>query len=218
MTDSRNPEVELRDALDQLTQPHDTEIRDGGRHLATRTDPALLIQLRKARTASIGPGNGSRARHERGTLNINASELYTAIETRTRRWALRAGYNRTTNWPPTDQLLRHWYTLTYGRPDFDPTPYLHTLKRWIAAITDLLDPPHRFDIDKPCPTCGAHIIDTKIDGQLLRVRALHGIERGIYDSVVTCRNCGATWFGVPDAEALNSQLHTSSTSVQDINA
>jgi hypothetical protein len=206
---ARNTTTDLLDAIDLLTLPHDVKIIDRGTHIATRRDPGLITQLRHARTANIGPGNGSRAKHERLTLNIEASQLYTEIETLTKQWAIRAGYRREGHpWPALEDLLRAWYARAHKRPHFSAAPHLATIEAWTQRILDLLDPPHRFDIDRPCPICGAHIINIRLDDETIQVRALNGIDRDEHDSTVTCRNCGAIWHGHESARELATELTT----------
>lgn len=213
--DTGNPTVDLRDRVDQLTLPHTVEVRDAGRLLGTRTQPALLVQLRKAITASIGPGNGTKALHERSVHNAGASELYGSIERRVRQWAIRAGV--TPNGHDATTVLRHWYAAIHASRDLEPAAYSTTLAGWIDAITDLLDPPHRYPLNAPCPVCGQTwaTSDQGDPDHEERSHALQVLERDpAHLSSVTCRSCGAVWHGIEGAEALSALLHTGTIPVQ----
>ena len=216
--DTGNPTVDLRDRIDQLTLAHTVEVRDAGRLLGTRTQPALLVQLRRAITANIGPGNGSKAAHERSVHNAGASELYATIERRIRQWAIRAGVTPNGHDAPT--VLRKWHTAINRNHDFTPASYATILAGWIDAITDLLDPPHRYTINAPCPICGRSTVTTGHDpdhqehGPTLTV-----IERDpAHLSSVTCRSCGTVWHGIEGAEALSALLHTGTIPIQEATA
>lgn len=205
--DTGNPTVTLRNHVDQLTRPHDTEIRDAGRLIGIRTDPPLLWQLRSAITANIGPGNGTKALHERSVHNSGASELYGSIERRIRQWALRYGFTPNGHDAPT--VLRGWYATAYNHPGFNPTPYAQTLAGWIDAITDLLDPPHRYPLAAACPQCGDTwtTTDQGDPDHEERSHALQVLERDpAHLSSVTCRSCGTTWHGIEGAEQLAEAL------------
>jgi hypothetical protein len=207
--DTGNPTVDLRDRVDQLTLPHTVEVRDAGRLLGTRTQPALLLQLRRAITASIGPGNGTKALHERSVHNARRLRAVRHHRTRVRQWAIRASV--TPNGHDAVTVLRHWYAAVYASRDLEPQTYAHTLAGWIDAITDLLDPPHRYPLNAPCPICGNTwaTTDQGDPDHEERSHALQVLERDpAHLSSVTCKNCGATWHGIEGAEALSALLHT----------
>lgn len=211
-----NAAVDLRDAIDQLTLPHDVEVIDHGKVLGKRRQQALLVKLHNARHSNIGTGSGAQtARHERATLNIAASELYASIEQRIRQWARRAGYERPDTWPDTAHLLRLWYARTYTDPYLEPAGYVTTLHNWIDAITDLLiNPPHRYQLNAPCPTCGHTWTISVVDGVEERGHTLNVIERDpAHESTITCRHCGATWHGIDGAEQLAASLATGSITI-----
>jgi hypothetical protein len=220
MTDDRNPDVDLRRLINQLTQTHEVRVRDGGRHLGVRTDPALIVQLRRAKTSATtyATDPGASLRHERSIYNSEASKLYTEIEQAVRRWARVAGYDRTGDWPEPETLLRHWYARTYLDNSLDITAHALTCRGWTYRIRELLDPPARFDIDRPCPICRVHTFTKEADGLDRIVRALHGAERAPDLYRVTCRSCGATWDGLEAAQELADELKTTSIPVQHADA
>ena len=124
-----------------------------------------------------------------------AHKLYVDIETRVRQWARRSGHDRTTNvWPHPEAVLRTWYATAYTRTEQELAPYEATIAGWIEAIHDLLDPPHRYDINAPCPQCHTTWTVVTIDGHEAHVQALNATD---YDppqqhrSSVSCRACGA---------------------------
>jgi hypothetical protein len=208
MTHRHDPELHrLRRLVERLTAEHPEEVRDSGRLIGVRRTAPLLRDLAHARSANVGRGNGWKAPHERLSLNIGASELHTAIEQRVREWLTRTGWQRPGQaWPPVDQLLRAWYARVYLDPHLDPKPYAHHLAGWITAITDLLDPPYRFELGWPCPKCHADVIDGEADGEQTRHRALLATERPPDLRLVACRSCGATWHGEPGARTLAAEL------------
>lgn len=211
-----NPADELRTLVDKLTLPHEVKVTHRGAYLHTRQDPPMLTQLRALCVSTIGPGNdnGTNQRHARTTLNIQASTTYTTIENRIRRWALNAGYNRpTTGWPTPERLLRTWHSLTYLKTGLNTLQYASTLRGWTEAITNLQDPPHRWDINRPCPICRAHILQLDIDGEPVRVRALTALERDPDLYRITCRSCGNQWDGLDACEELAQELTTKAVPV-----
>lgn len=202
-----DPELRrLRALVAKLAQTHTEEVRDRGRLVGVRQAQPLLSDLSHARTASVGRGNGWKAPHERLQLNIGASELHTAIEHRVRDWLARTGWEPHGTRPPVDRLLRLWYSRVYLDPHLEPEQYRPTLAGWVTAIADLIDPPFRFEIEQPCPECGAGIIDTDVDGEQRRVRALLATERPPDLRLVACRSCGHTWHGETGARRLAEQL------------
>lgn len=200
----------LEHLLDQFTRTHKVVMADRGRFLGTRTDQPLLTQLRQAKTTAStynpDPGEGGAlAKHERTTLNTTAVRLYATIETRVHDWAIRAGYRRPTgSWPLPEQILRSWWAL--AKHDVDPDGYATQLQAWKAEIGHLLDPPHRFDIDKPCPVCKAHILEVETEGMTKRVRALSGVERDPDIHRVSCRACKTEWDGLDAAQELADEI------------
>lgn len=194
---------ELRDLIVRLTETHDITVTDpGGRRIGTRTQQPLLAKLRTAKTSNIGTGAGTAGFGPKTTLNIAASELYTSIERRARRWALNSGWTRGTAWPSPETLLTIWHSRTYLARDLDP--FEQTLRNWVHAITDLtVDPPHRFPLDAPCPFCGERWVEKTTDGILERRHALNVIEREpVNDSTSFCLACDTIWPGIDGARDL----------------
>lgn len=200
----------VEDLLDQLTTTHRVQVHDGGRILGWRTEPALLEQLRRAKTTATtyGSGPGSSQRHSRATINTSAVALYDAIETRVRSWARHAGYTpQTGSWPLPEAVLRWWWAVKKHDPHADR--YQAPLQAWATAITNLLDPPHRFDIDSPCPVCSAHIlevVDPDDETLTVQIRALAGLERDPDIYRVTCRSCSTEWEGLDAASELADEI------------
>jgi hypothetical protein len=204
----RDPQLRhLRALVARLATKHPEEIRTGGRLLAVRKRTPLLRDLAHARSASVGAGGGRKALHERVSLNLGASELHSEIEAAVRDWLIRTGYVRGSGpWPPLDRLLVAWYSRVYLDPHLEPEHYAPRLAGWISQITDLLDPPHRFEIEAACPTCGADVVEADVDGETKRVRALLGTERDPDVRFVLCRACGATWHGLEGGRRLAAEI------------
>lgn len=203
--------IELRDLIDQLTAEHPVAVYQHGELLRYRTDPPLLNALRDARTGNIGnaAGGSGAAAHERTTMNIAASEQYSAITKRVRGWAIAAEVprhwqlagNEPVDWTDPAKLLRAWHTRALSDPHFDERPYTSTLRGWIGSIQDMcVDPPRRWALEAPCPLCNQRwAIDA--DGQ--QVDTLAVTERDPVDqSVIVCRNCDAVWNGLNAAREL----------------
>lgn len=205
MTDAPDlPEVpDLTALIDRLTAEHTVEVPDSDGITVAVRRPPLLRDLAAARTASIGVGRGSAQQpHARTMLNVDAADLLTAIETRVRSWAIRAGLTPTgTAWPPVDRVLAAWHD-TAG-PDRITPARIRRLADWVQAIEDLLDPPRRYTLDDPCPLCGTGYVDTAdTHGRALHVTARIPAHR----SVVTCRACAHIWPGLDGAHQLMRQI------------
>jgi hypothetical protein len=208
LTDTR-----LQDLIDEFTRKHRVEIVDGGRTLGHRWDDALLVQLRHAKTTATtyAADPGASQRHSRTTINARAVALYGTIERQVRSWALAAGYTRQTGtWSLPEAILTAWYARS--RQIDDLTAYTAALTAWKRQIGDLLDPPHRFDIDQPCPICHVWVFtidatDEQNDtGETRQVRALTGIERTPNLHRITCRACKTEWDGLDAAQELADEL------------
>jgi hypothetical protein len=200
--------IDLRDLVDQLTIPHTVPVEEYGRTLGHRDQQALLVKLRAARTANIGAGNNARAAHERSTLNIAASELYTAIQRRVKRWAIHADVPRhwtlhnhqPIDWTDPAQLLRAWHVRILAS-NLELDAYTDTLRGWTHTINDLvIDPPKRWTIAAPCPLCNQRYV---LDPDGNQTDTLGVIERDpAHASITLCRNCAAVWAGIDGARAL----------------
>lgn len=202
-------EPSLRALVQTLTRPRKIDTRGDDGQVAHRTmHPALLVELREGTVATIGQGGSGKAPHERMTMNVGAVDLYASIEKRVRTWAIRAGYRPpATGWPPIEEVLAHWHARTDGDPNLDPAHYAKVLRGWAGAITDLMDPPYRFPIERPCPRCGAEWTAGDVDTGTDPNRALNVIERIPAErSVIVCHACGAEWHGVAGAHALRDLI------------
>lgn len=202
----------LLDLINRLTKPYNVDIDDHGRHLGTRTDPALLEQLSNARASSVSPGNdnGSNARHTRTSLNLAASELFGSIQKRVRGWALAADIPRhwasgagPTDWREPIQLLPAWYARVLGDSRFVPAPYIDTLQSWTRSIESLLNPPRRWTLAAPCPLCNTRWI---LDPDGLQIDSLGVVESDTAEPVTVCRNCEAVWPGLMGARELRMAI------------
>lgn len=222
---------QLRSLIDQLTRERQTPVSQVNGITCLRPDPPLLTALADARTANIGQGAGTTARHERVTLNLQASELHTAIHTRIRGWARAADVPRhwtltgghPIDWTDPTGLLRAWHTRTLSDTRLNLAPHVQTLDQWVHQISDLIiNPPRRWTLNAPCPLCNARwVIDAEglgpigidptgrrltypwaiAEGQ--QVDALTVIERDtITDTTTLCLNCDAVWNGTDGARAL----------------
>lgn len=223
--------TELHDLIDRLTRDRQTPIVQIHGITCLRPDPPLLTALADARTANIGQGAGTSARHERVTLNLQASELHTTIHTRVRAWAKAADVPRhwaltggtLINWTDTGQLLRAWHTRAISDPHLDLEPFHHTINRWVHTINDLIiNPPRRWTLTAPCPLCNARwVTDAEGIGTIgidlnekrldhpwaiaegEQIDALAVIEREPATLTMTiCRHCEAVWPGIDGARAL----------------
>lgn len=218
--------AQLLDLIDLLTRERQTPVHEVDGITCLRPDPPLLTALVEARTANIGQGSGTSARHERVTLNLQASELHTTIHRRIRAWALAADVPRhwaSVDWSDSAQLLRAWHARAIGDARLDLAPHTQTLEQWVHQIRDLIiNPPRRWTLAAPCPLCTARwVIDAEGLGRIgidrtgrrlaypwavaegQQVDALAVIERESLDDTVTlCLNCDAVWNGSDGARQL----------------
>ncbi len=206
MTD---PAQELADLVNQLAHRHETAVIRHGQRIGHREQRPLLALLADASIPTLTAGGRGGAIGPRLAFDPAASELHTAIRARIRRWATAADVPRhwtlaTTNpidWHDATQLLTAWHARTLYT---DPYTWVPTLHGWVAAITDLvIDPPNRFAVDAPCPTCNQR---WTLDHDGIRIDALQVTVNDATDAITLCRNCGATWTGLDGAEHLANLL------------
>jgi hypothetical protein len=199
MTDT---EPDLAQLIDRLTRDHLLEISNDDGDLIAIRRPPLLRELANARTASLGIGRGSAQQpHQRVSLNLEASELLTAIENRIRAWATRDGIRPLGSWPPAEQVLAAWHTS--ADPVTISPAQARRIADWVQQIEDLIDPPHRYTLTAPCPHCGTGYVNSPDShGRALQVIERHPAE----NSVVTCRGCGTAWHGIDGARTLATLL------------
>lgn len=199
----------VRAAVKELTEPvieHIRQTDDDGRYLRTHTveHAPLLTQLEEAITSAIGSGGGGGS----ATGNVlNGEALMRAMMVRSELgdWCRLVGVR-----PSRDNIasLIAWanvFTFT-GR---DEGYYLGKLHGWAQMIRNLIDPPKRRELTKPCPVCKATSYvngdgDTMPNPLVFEYREtdLTGTVRAV------CRNadCGIEWVGPEAVIELDEEL------------
>lgn len=210
----RNPLEEYRQQVRLLTQPHTVSVDGhGGELLGVRTEQALLLKLNAAVVSNLGASHGvGAAGNERTPINVGAVDLLTRITRALHEQQLMLTEDDSR--PRAEvSLLRVQLALSnrffagalsVGTLD----RYTRRLETWVRMIRDLLDPPHRFTLNAPCPVCDAHVVDVEDEhGHVTRTRALLCVERHEAEaSTVTCQACGQGWHGVAAARRLSLAL------------
>lgn len=215
MTDQqRNPLEEYREQVRLLTQPHAVVVdgRDGAL-LGYRTESALLLKLAAAVQSNLGASHGSgSAGNERTPINVGAADLLARITGRLQ--AQQEFLTGDASRPRADVALLR-VQLALSNRFFAGTLSVLTLDRntrqlatWVQQIRDLLDPPHRYGLRSPCPSCGAAMIAVADEhGHAVMMHALQVTERHEAEaSSVVCQGCGLGWHGVAGARRLSMSL------------
>lgn len=199
----------LKASLSILVEDHWVQVDDhDGTFLGTRREKALLEQLKAAVAGGTSRGSGgSAAKNARSPLNVGAADLLNDILWNGRQeynWAIRRlGGEARKDAYSAAAFLAGWVS-TLDALDrmgaLEPTELPRAKARLdnvAGAIRDLLDPPFRFDLTTPCPTCkGSRTADNAL--------ALVVTERIPADnSQVDCRLCKASWKGVHEARLLS---------------
>lgn len=185
--------------------PHKGEIK-------RRVDLPLLDWLHDAIASDTGGGGGGKAPRERTPMDVGAFTLYEDIDGRVRSWMFELGATPGKDLTPT-QILASWYVLWNVRNPGDGlvSAFAGILEGWVQAIEDTMDPPGRFEITSPCPSCGQEWINVGLklgNGQddpddVERVRVLVAVEReNIHESYAMCRACERVWRGAGQCRQL----------------
>jgi len=196
--------TELRDLVNILTRSHTLEVTQHGRTIGHRTQTALLTKLRDAVTMTVpasSNGGATALPNQRSPFNVEASDLHNQINRQIRAWATNLDVPQRANWGDPTALLRTVQVQLLADARIDLRPYEATLRGWLTTISSLIvDPPRRWTINGPCPTCGKARV-TNEDGD--ENDALNVTERDPINLTVTwCRNCGARWDGLDGARRL----------------
>jgi hypothetical protein len=208
MTDF-NPIEELRKAVDTLTATQMTAIWQevDGQQVPTKvTLTPLIRELRDAVTSNIGSaGGGSALASERNIINLEALELYDAIERR-----ILTEYSHVTTavpWMMPEQNLRQWYIGFVNQhrsgkaSDEALLEKLDTWSKWVRKIEDVLFPPTTLEVTAPCPMpeCGkrwAVQSGNSVPAVVVEYREpTNKAGNALARSVARCRACGHVWRG-----------------------
>lgn len=202
-TKREDPIHALRDAMDELTLPVLPWHKDG--EVVKDSAQPLLEHLRLAVTNSLGAGGGAgKLAHERTPMDVSAFTLYESIDGRIRAWCLDA---KITAREGLADSLRAWFVVwsQKTREDLDVKRHTTVIETWVESITDLLEPPWRQEITKPCPACGQMWAMTGDKESQESTRAVWALWRPDAEkSYAICYACERVWKGVPQMKALNT--------------
>lgn len=199
-----DPLIELREYVDQLTQPVTSKVlQDGppgsglaGVTVARVTLPALLDQLEEAVRGTIGVGGSHALPSERNMLDADALHRFVMIVATIKDWSrdLHVGHRASAK-----ELLRAWYVRFVEVPRELSVVRFHLRKvgSWVSQIEAKLDPPRVRELPDACPKCGATDWFNPAD----RLRYLHPLvvlyrptgPDMIQEAQATCRSCEARW-------------------------
>jgi hypothetical protein len=202
-----DPIAELHRLRTILVDDHDVPVEHDGILKGWRREKPLLTQLRKAAAPDMGAteGGGSAA-STKVPLNVGAVDLYDRIRYEAREMHSEAVGKQVGSLLP-DKHLSQWLLLFTGRwrqqvaSEGEARSAVRKVRGWITNINDLLDPPYRYPILRPCPTCGVSR-HTQADGVL--GYALNVTERpNPNDWFIHCVACGTEWAGENAARELS---------------
>lgn len=201
----------LLDIVNELSEPIRVEFWIGT-HKHTRTDPALLEQLRIAVAGDIGGrGGASKPARERTPIDVGALTLLEEIDGRVRAWLVESGVEHRGD---LKVALRRWYGVwtRYPRELSDESRVFAILQGWVGRIRDLVDPPTRQELTARCPECGQMWATRGNGADMESVRALWAVWRvPAEDSEAKCEACGKSWRGVTSMRRLRIALDESDT-------
>jgi len=200
-------------AVDVLTAEHTVVVEEpgGGRVLGTRNEHALLLKLRAAKAGNVGKSGGAgAASREKSPLNVGAADLYDRLA------GVIAGLHKADSYALPETNLRQWMigylnqwragNLSHG----SMRRRIGEVQSWVQQIRDLLDPPFRYPINRPCPNCGeqwAEVYRPDNPSEVERELVLNCVEReDPEDSYIMCSACSAVWAGVYEARMLSIAL------------
>jgi hypothetical protein len=205
-----DPIAELHRLRTILVDDHDVPVEHDGQLKGWRREKPLLTQLRAAAGSNIGAtqGGGSAA-NTKVPVNVGAMDLHDRIRYEAGDMhAELAGVEVGSLLP--DRHLSQWLLLFTGRwrqqiaSETEARAAVAKVRGWTSAINDLLDPPYRYPITRPCPNCQA-VRHAESDGA--SGYALNVIERpDPNDWVIRCRACGEEWTGENAARELSMAI------------
>jgi hypothetical protein len=197
---------DLLEAIDALTKPQrlaDWVESDGQRALYARTHEPLLEQLRQAIASNVGEKSAQGGQTStRSLIDVGAFTLYEEIDGVARGWVLEVGGRAGRNFSALD-VLRAWFVLYSVRERLDIEERISRLRGWAARIGDLLSPPTKQELRRPCPSCSKSWAVLGRGEETQRVSALeYTIRDGLEACYVECRSCGSRWSGAYQLRAL----------------
>jgi hypothetical protein len=205
-----DPIAELHRLRTILVDDHDVPVEHDGQLKGWRREKPLLTQLRAAAGSNIGAtqGGGSAA-NTKVPVNVGAMDLHDRIRYEAGDMhAELAGVEVGSLLP--DRHLSQWLLLFTGRwrqqiaSEGEARAAVAKVRGWTSAINDLLDPPYRYPITRPCPNCQA-VRHAESDGAT--GYALNVIERpNPNDWVIRCRACESEWTGENAARELSMAI------------
>lgn len=202
--------AQLHTELNILCRAHVVIVEDDhGGFLGTRNEAPLYAKLRAATIGGRGDGGKGIAARESTPMNVSAVDLYQLISKRMRSWY--ADESEGASYPHSsservDVVTVRWAALValrYRRGQLTEEGMqkrVHAIQQVTAAIRDLLDPPYRFELTSPCPSCDAEFLPT--GARVLVVTEVKPLEK----SFVSCRACGEEWKGIHEARRLSLLL------------
>lgn len=213
-----DPALTLMLAVDVLTAEHTVvvEAPGGGRVLGTRNEHALLMKLRAAKAGNVGKGGGAGSPgRERSPLNVGAADLYDRLAGVIAE-LFKAAAPKAQVLALPENNLRQWmlYYLNQWRAGEmshgSMRRRIGEVQSWVQQIRDLLDPPFRYPINRPCPNCGeqwAEVFHPDNPTEVERELVLNCVEReNPEESYIMCSACSAVWAGVYEARMLSIAL------------
>lgn len=204
-----NPVTELLRAVDLLSTTQMTAIWQevDGKPVSVKVTLSPLIRdLREAITSNIGTsGGGGSLASERNIINMDALEMYDALE-----MDILTAYKSVTAAMPflmPEQNLRQWYIAFInmhrsGRVSEDALlEQLDEWSGWVRKIEDVLFPATTLEVTAPCPLpeCGRRWAiqgGNSVPAVVVEYRKPsneHG--NALARSVARCRACGHVWRG-----------------------
>lgn len=169
----------LEDALHRLCGPQSRIVEERLVYV-----PSRYLQLRDAifgEQVNAGTGGGSKSRPP---FWVDAHDLLHEIDTSVECWQ-----PAFTGVPPTVGRLQ-WIAQRKWRPqDVRQIEQIaRAVAEWAASIDALLDPPAKWSLPNPCPSCNTAIVYRRDGDDMVRQPALQIGPNGC-----TCQKCKAHW-------------------------
>lgn len=209
-TNDYDPIAELHRLRTILVDDHDVPVEHDGVLKGWRKEKPLLTQLRAAAGSNMGAtqGGGSAA-NTKVPINVGAVDLYDRIRYEAGDMHAELAGTQVGSLLP-DRHLAQWLLLFTGRwrqqvaSEGEGRAAVAKVRGWVTTINDLLDPPYRYPITRPCPNCQA-VRHAEPDGTT--GYALNVTERpNTADSTIRCRACDTEWSGETAARELSMAI------------